>query len=646
MTAIRTITRLQDADDAPTLGAGQDGQVLAWDNGTGAFVAAAAGGGDFSAVVDAAGDGDYTTLAAALAAASAGDALFVKNGTYAGGVTISLDGVTLRGESRDGAVIQSPLSSTPAITVTGDDVIIDSVTVDGRRSSQTGTGTAQGFSGIYVLGQRVVVRNCAVKNTLGNGITANGSPTDINDGEVTNCVITNTATDGVTPTTGAHLVGVQLINGTYRWRITGNYVSGWSQGIGLWYGATHCVVAHNNVYANYGYADAAHTLPRSAIEDYGATTTTHGHNLWAGNIINGATSECIECAQGVIGSRFVNNICLNPNKFGDNTGFGITVAGVTAEPTRDITLSGNTLLGDATGTLRTGMRIGTQGTVKVINNDIIDCANTASSGALALNNATTRAIIQGNTLRNCAGGVYTVVDPALLIVTGNEILSPASTLILINIIGGTAFTISNNTLDANGVNCTGIQIAATAGNGHIITGNTCKSFIASCIDVRRGNCQITHNYCQTTSGFGAIRLDGANAKYNNVRWNYCDANNAVRTIYFANSAASNVVQENWLIGAAAGVVDFPTSPWVAQNSNIITPNNRHTQIVPITGLFLGAQTVGATEATIAHGLPWTPREIQVVMTSAGTVWKSKASDATNIYLTADDAGRTCEVTVL
>ncbi len=42
MTAIRTITRLQDADDAPTLGAGQDGQVLAWDNGTGAFVAASA----------------------------------------------------------------------------------------------------------------------------------------------------------------------------------------------------------------------------------------------------------------------------------------------------------------------------------------------------------------------------------------------------------------------------------------------------------------------------------------------------------------------------------------------------------------------------------------------------------------------------
>lgn len=39
--AIRAITRIQDADDAPTLGAGQDGFVLTWDNASGAFVAEA-----------------------------------------------------------------------------------------------------------------------------------------------------------------------------------------------------------------------------------------------------------------------------------------------------------------------------------------------------------------------------------------------------------------------------------------------------------------------------------------------------------------------------------------------------------------------------------------------------------------------------
>lgn len=43
--AIRTITRLQDADDAPALGAGQDGYALTWDNASGAFVATALSAG-------------------------------------------------------------------------------------------------------------------------------------------------------------------------------------------------------------------------------------------------------------------------------------------------------------------------------------------------------------------------------------------------------------------------------------------------------------------------------------------------------------------------------------------------------------------------------------------------------------------------
>jgi len=39
--AIRAITRIQDGDDAPALGAGQNGYALTWDNATSAFVATA-----------------------------------------------------------------------------------------------------------------------------------------------------------------------------------------------------------------------------------------------------------------------------------------------------------------------------------------------------------------------------------------------------------------------------------------------------------------------------------------------------------------------------------------------------------------------------------------------------------------------------
>ena len=57
--AIRTITRLQDGDDAPTLGAGQDGYALTWDNATSAFVATAlpaAGVTDHGALTGLTGD--------------------------------------------------------------------------------------------------------------------------------------------------------------------------------------------------------------------------------------------------------------------------------------------------------------------------------------------------------------------------------------------------------------------------------------------------------------------------------------------------------------------------------------------------------------------------------------------------------------
>jgi len=56
-------------------------------------------------------------------------------------------------------------------------------------------------------------------------------------------------------------------------------------------------------------------------------------------------------------------------------------------------------------------------------------------------------------------------------------------------------------------------------------------------------------------------------------------------------------------------------------------------------------TVGATQTAIAHGLSYIPMTIEITMTSAGNVWRSAVSDGTYVYLTADSAGRTCEVMV-
>jgi hypothetical protein len=60
---------------------------------------------------------------------------------------------------------------------------------------------------------------------------------------------------------------------------------------------------------------------------------------------------------------------------------------------------------------------------------------------------------------------------------------------------------------------------------------------------------------------------------------------------------------------------------------------------------LAATTVNSTQTTIAHGLGYTPRLVQILPTSAGQVWQSQAATSTNIYLTADADGRTADVWV-
>ena len=62
-------------------------------------------------------------------------------------------------------------------------------------------------------------------------------------------------------------------------------------------------------------------------------------------------------------------------------------------------------------------------------------------------------------------------------------------------------------------------------------------------------------------------------------------------------------------------------------------------------LALGAQTVGTSQATIAHGLGYAPTQVLITMTGAGNIYRSATSDATNIYLTADAAARTAEIFV-
>jgi len=60
---------------------------------------------------------------------------------------------------------------------------------------------------------------------------------------------------------------------------------------------------------------------------------------------------------------------------------------------------------------------------------------------------------------------------------------------------------------------------------------------------------------------------------------------------------------------------------------------------------LASGAIGTVQVAVAHGLTYTPVIYGIVMTSAGNIQQSAAPDATNIYLKADAASRTANITL-
>lgn len=590
--------------------------------------------------VDAAGAGDYTTIVAALAAVPAGGGtLFIRGGTYAGGFTISTAKTRLLAEGKGLVVIQAPLSSANAVTVSATDVAIEGVEIDGRRAS----GASGSCISVTAGSHRLIVKDCYLHDTSAYGIISPGSA----DVVITGNKIYNIATNGAAYTAIAVTTALQIQgSASARVVIERNDIQGWAQAVGLWYGANNCRVVSNTILNNYGYFTGAPGGTRSACEDYGELVAGHGYNLWALNIIDGSTSECIECAQGTVGSSYIGNVLRNPNKFGDNTGAGIKVAGQSGQLTTDILFEGNVLYGDATN--KTGVLLSATARVQFVNNRLIGCANTGSAGAVYLYSGTDY-VISGNMFIGCSGAVYVAQGNGHQII-GNRILAPvASTTPNIGVVAGSYHTITGNHIDCNGQNTTGIYVATTAGGGHRIANNTIVAAISWGVDVGQASCIVEGNYIVTTNVFGAIHLGGSTALRNTVKNNYCDATGNARAIFLDSSTDYNVIQGNWIVGGGLNPSDGASGPRVFQSGagahNITAPN--HTELVTraITLKALGAQTVGTSQSTIAHGLGYTPTVVQITMSSAGTIWRSAASDATSIYLTADSASRTCEVYV-
>jgi parallel beta-helix repeat protein len=195
---------------------------------------------------------DYSTVQAALAAAHAGDTVFLKTGTYHEAVDLK-SGVKLLGEGIDKATLQFDGSRSVITAADCRDVTIAGLTV---RHMTTARGSG-GKAGIAVTGGTVVIEHCRVTQAAGTGIqiakqataTINSCTLDENGDrgiEVTN----STAVIETCEVTRNKILGVGLVGqgtkATVRYcRIAGSKYAG----LACWFGPSG-TVEENDIQGN------------------------------------------------------------------------------------------------------------------------------------------------------------------------------------------------------------------------------------------------------------------------------------------------------------------------------------------------------------------------------------------------------------
>lgn len=288
----------------------------------------------FGAVVDAAGNGDYKTIQAALTAGKKN--IFVRNGTYTltADITVTASDVVITGESRDGVIITSGADNGDwQIKVTGHYVQLSDFSVD----KQYGTKAA-----VLIEGNSAQLDNLLVETDpiLAYGVYSSGAKTNMINCEInagTYCVystgrnaffVSNKITqpyggttaivylDGAYATFKDNYVGgegtisvglVQIMKNQAI--IADNNIVGSGSGVGIWAESNFSNITGNRVYGTY-----------NAMRIYRGDATIVSHNnlynltsvaVWLGN----GTTDLENCS-------FINNVIRTAG------GDGIRLGGV------------------------------------------------------------------------------------------------------------------------------------------------------------------------------------------------------------------------------------------------------------------------------------------------------------------------------
>jgi hypothetical protein len=364
-------------------------------------------------------------------------------------------------------------------------VSIEGLTISGSHDGDDADMTAN--SAIFVTGNHATIHRCKFTNLRGYAVQVDGA----DDAEISYCYASNVAT-AASPVKYTRYTFL-IINASQRAKVHHNYITGWSQGVGFWYGIDDSEAAHNILINNLGHETGP--ARRSAFEDFGDTVQNTG-NRWLNNYVSGSTSHCMELAQGLKGTLVQGNTFAGAGTGYASAGFPVSLTGgdggAGGETSDGVQIIGNRIYGRADGAIVD--HCSTSGGVDGVtwqDNEFFDFQEATATLYIQTSGSTTQnVVIRGNRFRDCGGdGGQPVIRLQVdgCVVEGNDILSAIS--------------------NTRGIYC-------ETSDGHTITGNTISVLGNLAIQARHNN-TITHNNL-TSSTPGVITFTNGNEVHHNT----------------------------------------------------------------------------------------------------------------------------------
>lgn len=574
-------------------------------------------------VVDAAGNGDHTTLAAALAGLPPeGGVVEVRAGTYLGGVAIS-SGITLRGAGMAQTRILAPVWNgqgprEEALSVMGNDVTIESLSVDVQLTNQPAASDANGL--ITLSGARLTVRHCRVLNGISQGVSVLGPSSDV---LVENCEILNVATNEIPAgTSGAHQAGIRC-EGTLRPTVRNNFIRGWSHGIALAGGVTNGLVEGNQVWDNLGFRDAAHQTLSAALLEIGAAGAVSTGNRWQSNTVSGSAGHGLEVGSFVIGAQFIGNTFARAGRVSGQGELWRIQAGTTPIGSNHL-FEANLVVSD--GRNESCEFNGALDGLLIRSNQFTGFRHAATRGALLLNGTGTNAapVITANLFTACQQGIVLTGATGGILVQSNQFTSVPSNAVAINAAGGHAHQIIGNVLTATNY---AVGIRLEAGTGHLVASNQLTLPGQHLLILSASN-RIEGNRLEETGVpvTGIVRIESTNAVDNTARNNLIIGFNADSVAFnFVDAAATNTATSNVVLRAtpafyasagAANTVSSPTEPPCLAFVGSLGTNG--TVLGQLPGIRLEGGSLIIASTTLSNALTLLPAQGASVTIDAGT----------------------------